>query len=190
MDKNNNEIYERILQFEERTSNNLNQIYLIKDSNNSQWYKAYEWSAYLLEFMTNNLQEKDRLKPLKKQLENTNKTIINVGFPLTSIEKFCNPNIIEDKVVDGNQNITIRIKSSNNLSFENYKQNLNNWKNSIQIKQYNNQNQNKSINIYSHPTTFLSIMKDIMKFNTYGKSEEDYANFLNDLKSKCADLIC
>lgn len=175
--------------FEERKQENLDMIYLFKDSNNSQWYKAYEWSAYLLEFITNNLEENNRLKPIKKQLINSNKTIINVGIPITSLEKFCDPSLIIDKQTNANQHIAIKIKLSN-ITFENYKQKLNDWKDLIPIKTYQNSNQNKSTNIYSHPITFLSIMKEIMKFNPYNRSEDEMLQFISDLKSKCADLIC
>lgn len=188
-DNKNDTIYERILQFEERKQENLDMIYLFKDSNNSQWYKAYEWSAYLLEFITNNLEENNRLKPIKKQLINSNKTIINVGIPITSLEKFCDPSLIIDKQIDASQHIAIKIKLSN-ITFENYKQKLNDWKILIPIKTYQNSNQNKSTNIYSHPITFLSIMKEIMKFNPYNRSEDEMLQFISDLKCKCADLIC
>lgn len=184
-------LYEKLLLFEERKQENLNYIYLIKDSNQQQWYKAYEWSAYLLEFITNTLPENKRLNPLKKQIENTDKTIINVGFPLTSLNKFCEQQIIKDKNIDERQNICIQITLPNEITLSNYKEKLNEWKNSIQIKTYNNQNKNqKSTNIYSQPTTFLSIMKNLMKFNTYGRSQDELIQFIENLKSSCADLIC
>lgn len=190
MANNNDTLYERILQFEERKPETLNMIYLFRDSNNSQWYKAYEWSAYLLEFITNNLPEKNRLKPIKKQIKDSDKTIINVGLPITSLDKFCETKIIIDKQPDASQNIAIKIHLPNDIIFEIYKQKLNEWKNSIQIKEQNTTKQNKSTNIYSQPTTFLTIMKEIMKFNTYNRSEEEMVEFINNLKSKCADLIC
>jgi hypothetical protein len=47
----------------ERNKDNIDKIYLFRDGN-SVWYKAYEWSAYLMEFFPNNL--KDKLKPVHK----------------------------------------------------------------------------------------------------------------------------
>ena len=195
MIQENDDVYKRIIDFEERNLNNLNVIYLFKDNNkeNSQWYKAYEWSAYLLEFITNNLDENNRLKPIKKQIKDSDKTIINIGIPITSLEKYCNSKFIIDKISDANQNIQIAINILNNINIENYKQKLNEWKNSVQIKNYQNKNlknENNNVNIYNKPITFLSIMKDIVKFNTYNRKEEDLVEFINDLKIKCADLIC
>lgn len=184
-------LYEKLLLFEERKQENLNYIYLIKDSNQQQWYKAYEWSAYLLEFITNTLPENKRLNPIKKQIENTDKTIINVGFPLTSLNKFCEPQIIKNKNIDERQNICIQIILPNEITLSNYKEKLNEWKNLIQVKTFTqNKNNQKSTNIYSQPTTFLTIMKNIMKFNTYGRSQEELIQFIENLKVNCADLIC
>ena len=173
---------------EKRNSSNLYDVHFYMEGS---FWRAYEWSAYLLEFITNTLPENKRLNPLKKQIENTDKTIINVGFPLTSLNKFCEQQIIKDKNVDERQNICIQITLPNEITLSNYKEKLNEWKNSIQIKTYNNQNKNqKSTNIYSQPTTFLSIMKNIMKFNTYGRSQEELIQFIENLKVNCADLIC
>jgi len=191
MEYQNDELYKRLLQYEERNIQNLNIIYLFKDNNEkSQWYKAYEWSAYMLEFITNNLEEKYRLKPIKKQIKNSIETIINVSFPITSLEKFCNSNFIAEKTVDANQNMYIKINLPFDINLENYKQKLNEWKNIIQIKTSQNSKNNKNVNIYNQPITFLGIMKDIVGFNIYKRTEEELIEFINDLKVKCADLIC
>ena len=48
-----------------RSIDNLNRIFLYKDEN-SGWYRAHEWSAYLVEFYNRNIDKKDRLKPIHK----------------------------------------------------------------------------------------------------------------------------
>ena len=55
-----------------RTPQNLNIVYLIKDNENSPWYKAYELSAYYLEFYNKNIADNERLKDQHKQYNNIN----------------------------------------------------------------------------------------------------------------------
>ena len=183
-------LQEKIFLAEKRTNQNLNKIYLFRDSETSTFYKAYEWSAYLLEFLSNDLNEKNRLKPTKKQIKDTENFIIKVGFPITSLDKFCKPELIENKIVSEDQSIMIILKlNDNSINETTYEQLLNNWKDSIQIKQSQNTKQN-NINVFSQPVTILSIMSDILKFNAYGKSEDQLIEFIEELKIKFANVIC
>lgn len=183
-------LQKKIFLAEKRTNQSLNRIYLFRDSETSTFYKAYEWSAYLLEFLSNDLNEKNRLKPTKKQIKDTENFIIKVGFPITSLDKFCKPELIENKIVSEDQSIMIILKlNDNSINEITYEQLLNNWKNSIQIKQSQNTKQN-NINVFSQPITILSIMSDILKFNAYGKSEDQLIEFIEELKIKFANVIC
>ena len=73
-----------------RTPQNLNIVYLIKDNENSPWYKAYELSAYYLEFYNKNIADNERLKVQHKQYNNIK--LVNVGLQFKSLQKFL-PNI-------------------------------------------------------------------------------------------------
>ena len=69
-----------------RSIYNLNRVFLYKDEN-SGWYRAHEWSAYLVEFYNRNIDKKDRLKPIHKMFTE-NESVISVGLQIKSFDKF------------------------------------------------------------------------------------------------------
>lgn len=171
-----------------RTSDTLGIIYLIKDNGNSPWYKAYEFSAYMLEFFNKDLKQENRLKPTHK--EYTKYTLVNVGLQFKSLQKFL-PNIflLEEASQNNILQIEININEINNeININNYKDFVSSWKSTITISKEKQVEQQKTI--YSQPVTFMSIMKSILKFNTYNKTHEETIQFINEIKSQCADLIC
>ena len=172
-----------------RTPQNLNVVYLIKDNENSPWYKAYELSAYYLEFYNKNIADNERLKVQHKQYNNIK--LVNVGLQFKSLQKFL-PDIQINEENSNNLILQIILPTvPNDLNLINYNEIVQNWKNTIPVKQELQQTQNKKQQtIYSQPTTFSSIMKDIISFSLYNKSEIELVQFIEKLKNKCADLIC
>ena len=160
-----------------RTPQNLNIVYLIKDNENSPWYKAYELSAYYLEFYN-------------KHIADNNIKLVNVGLQFKSLQKFL-PDIQINEENSSNLILQIILPTiPNDLNLINYNEIVQNWKNTIPVKQDNQQQNKKQTTIYSQPTTFSSIMKDIISFSLYNRSEIELVQFIEKLKNKCADLIC
>lgn len=175
-----------------RTIDNINVIYLFKDGG-SAWYSAYEWSAYLMEFFPNDLPDNKRLKPTHRIQKDIDNSYIKVGLQLPSLQKYV-PNI---QVQNVNENIVIlKINLYNDLSFNNYIEKLQTWKDSVKIKdtpensEYTNKTTNKSNNVFNNPITFVQIMKQIISYDTYDKNEEDLREFILKLKHNCANIIC
>ena len=166
-----------------RTKENISTIYLIKDAPNSPWYKAYEWSAYILENYNKELNQQNKLKPIHTQYKDF--SMINVGLQFKSLQKYL-PNISIDEIQTNNDYLVINLNLNiNQENIESYKNIVDNWKSSVPIFQ-NKQKQNI---IYSQPSSFSNIMRDILSFQEYGKSQEDLVNFIYSLKNKCANLI-
>ena len=165
-----------------RSESNIDRIYLFKDGN-SVWYKAYEWSAYLMEFFPNNL--KDKLKPIHKYYKNLNGTAINVGIQLKSLDKFLP---VKEIVATNENDIEIKIDPSlyvDAFAIDNFKDKLEKWKNSVPV----NEKPKNTQNIFSNQTSFFKIFKEILKYDTYGKSEENLRSFILNLRNMCSDMV-
>lgn len=169
----------------ERNKDNIDKIYLFRDGN-SAWYKAYEWSAYLMEFFPNGL--KDKLKPVHKYYKGLNGTAINVGLQLKSLDKF----VPFKTIVNTNETmmeIEIDLSSyGDKLTGDNFVEKLENWKKSVEISNKSD-NTKKSQNIFSNQISFFKIFKEVLNYDTYGKSEDDLRNFILELRRMCADMI-
>lgn len=167
-----------------RTLENISTIYLIKDGPTSPWYKAYEWSAYLLENYNKELNQQNKLKPIHIQYKDF--TLINVNLQFKSLQKYL-PNIAIDESQINNDYLTINLNLNinNQENIEKYKDIINNWKNNIPFFQY----KQKQNTIYSQPSSFSHIMKEILSYQEYGKTQDDLLNFIYSLKIKCANLI-
>lgn len=183
---------EKIEKEHKRTKDILNVIYLFRDGN-SPWYSAYEWSAYLLEFYPNGLSDDKRLKVTRKTQKDLDDSYIKVGFQLPSLKKYL-PNIDVTNVEEDIIRIVINLYDDSTI--ENYEEKLKTYKDTLDIKENSNTNNqiksitNKSNNIYNNPVTFAHIMKEIISYNTYNKTEDDLIEFIYELKNKCASIIC
>lgn len=185
-----------IQQLEKRTPETLNNIYLIRDSVNSPWFKAYEFSAYLLEFYPSGLDENSRLKATHKKYGNS--TMINVGLQIKSLKKYL-PDIeltAENVKADEHNNfliLQVNLGNYDNINIDNYSTTLNEWKSAVDITQHkSNKDDNKpaSSTVYSQPYTFASIMKNILTYRTDNKSLDELLEYIHTLKEYCANIIC
>lgn len=177
-----------------RDSENLNKIILFRDGG-SPWYTAFEWSAYLLEFYPNQLDENKRLKPTRRRIKDSEDTFIKVGFQLPSLSKYV-PDIVVNDVSE--EVIEISIKPFIQVDINNYMDMLSEWKSSVEIKidkkntqnNVENKQSNKSTTLFTQPSSFLTIMKAIISYDTHNRDEEELREFILGLKMRCADLIC
>ena len=176
---------------ENRLQNNaLNQIYLYKcDSKEGEepWYRAYEWSAYLLEFFPNNLAEK--LKPTHYKQKNND--IIQVGLQKNSFAKFL-PNIDFSNIDLSKDSILISVNMQiyENVDFLQQESLLHQWKSQIPLKEFK-QNQKSHFNggANSLPMSMSKIISKVIAYQLYGKTEEELFKFIEELKFDCAQII-
>lgn len=120
-----------------------NVIHLLRDGNT---YKAYEWSAWLCrEFGTTDEQLQQvgskRLTPVHRNVKNTGGSIIFVGFPFASIDKFLptTSQISFQPVSDNRIDITIELPADlmvdGKISREVLQQKFDEWKQQFPVKE-------------------------------------------------------
>lgn len=117
-----------------------NVIHLFKEGST---YKAYEWSAWICrEFCTTEERLKQfkshMLTPVHKDAKNTSGTIIFVGFPPASIDKFIPKDVQTDfKTISDTQiDVSIELPADlGEMTAENLQQKFEAWKQSWPLKQ-------------------------------------------------------
>lgn len=118
-----------------------NVIHLFREGST---YKAYEWSAWLCRehgTTDEHLQQvgAKRLNPVHRNVKNTGGSVIFVGFPFASIDKFLpKTSQISFQPVDDNRiDIAIELPAEqfgDNLSYEALRQKFGEWKQSFPVK--------------------------------------------------------
>lgn len=118
-----------------------NVIHLFREGST---YKAYEWSAWLCRehgTTDEHLQQvgAKRLNPVHRNVKNTGGSVIFVGFPFASIDKFMpKTSQISFQPVDDNRiDIAIELPADqfrDNLNYEALKQKFGEWKQTFPVK--------------------------------------------------------
>ena len=118
-----------------------NVIHLFREGST---YKAYEWSAWLCRehgTTDEHLQQvgAKRLNPVHRNVKNTGGSVIFVGFPFASIDKFLpKTSQISFQPVDDNRiDIAIELPADqfgDNLNYEALKQKFGEWKQAFPVK--------------------------------------------------------
>lgn len=181
---------EEILSLENNRDNKtLLNIYFYKDGN-SPWYRAYELSAYYAYFYPNNLKETERLHPIKKASKLNSDGIVCVGLQLSSFKKYF-PNAETSVISDNKMVLTVKDSDFPNMNIENYHNTYLDWKSEFALKKGKSDNAKESNNknIYNSPVSFSSIMKEIIRYDTHNKGENELRIFVGTLKDMCAELI-
>lgn len=134
--------YKEIFEIEKQRTEaaQWNVIHLFKEGST---YKAYEWSAWICrEFCTN--EERLRhfnshmLTPVHKTAKNTSGTIVFVGFPPSSIDKFIPKDVQTgfNPVSDNQIDISIELPATlGEMNTENLQKHFDAWKESWPLKQ-------------------------------------------------------
>lgn len=179
--------------FIKETRNSEEELYQIHFYQEGDWWRAYEWSSYLVSQFPNSLDEKHKLKPNRKEYKDNKDGIIFVGLKTSSFEKYL-PNIkyeiIENKhmIVDVKNIVTI------NFNIDNYLTILSEWKNKFPLKETDNKKQeiNRNNNIIDvlniGKTTIMSIIFDIMTYNIETNDEKN-SIFLQNIKNKLLNIF-
>lgn len=167
---------EQIVQLEHNRVNNLNMIYLIRDNNN--WYRAYEWSAYLLEFYPKSLSDKP-LKATKKHFNGINQDLVWVSLQPQSFDKYMPEAQYNKEASDDLIPVIIDLSLYNEINLLNYSEVLNKWKENIEIKPSESKQKSSSYNQNEKKVYKSSeIEQKILGFQYYNLEKEDLIKFI------------
>lgn len=138
-------------EFNKRTSN-----YKIIFFKEGDWYRAYQWSAYLAVLVT----EKNgkQLNPVRKIYKNGD--IVCVGLKLESSRKYFNFDFKEEGLNIQADRIEIDVeKSLNDITFDNTESTLNNWIKSIPLTK-DDRKLSKNENVFSDNNAIMMLIKE------------------------------
>ena len=170
-----------------RTKENLGTIYLYKESENTPWFKAYEFSAYLAEFYPSGNEEK--LKPIKKRGKNTENEIVNIGIQVSSFNKYF-PGADVENIDNGSVSFTVDLtRYGENISLENYKEKTQEWKDGINLSEKTDKKAKQQNNVFTKPLSVTKIMAKIMNYDTHGKDENGLRGFIIEIKNDFSNIL-
>ena len=171
--------YKEHIKDEARTIEDYLKIKLYKEGN---FWRAYEWSAYLCEFFPNGLSESDKLKPTYKDVKGTDNGLIFVGLPTSSFKKFF-PSI-ENKEFFNDKNEVKFIdvsKEFEKIAFDDIGSLLNEWKKKYKTNPSESA-KSSSNNFKCNNTT--DVIQCLKMFPIESKTPIECLLFLSDLKKK------
>lgn len=173
---------DEIFSSEERNEDNLFDIHFYLEGS---FWRAYEWSAYLSRNFPSELDEGEKLNPVRKQCKQCEEGLIQVGLQQKSFDKYFPGVSDNEKIFEVNdKHIIIHSKSFFNIGYEEYKKLLNEWKCSIKIKKKETSNS-------SEPTTnitYESVLKEIISWSIESKTLIENLEFLSKIKNKIINL--
>lgn len=115
---------------EERNENNLYEIHFYFEGD---WWRAYEWSAYLATHYKTS--EVSSLVPTKKSWSGNEDGIVLVGLKTQSFKKYFPELDVEDLISDKKEMVIKYNDILDNINTNNYKRVLSQWKNSLDFKE-------------------------------------------------------
>ena len=177
--------YEDIFKNEERTSED---IYLIHLYSEGMWWRAYEWSAYLCNNLPSSNDEK--LKVTKKSTKYCDEGIVFVGLQMSSFKKYF-PGVYENDKVEqiDDKHIVLDVKEMlNNVSVDNYKEILKDWKNTIHETSKKTNEKNSFPFVQSSQQGVSSILNDIVNYQIINHTLLDSVIFLSEIQNKIIKL--
>lgn len=180
-----------ILACEKRDSeDDLYKIHLFLEND---WWRAYEWSAYLCHKFPNNLKEIDRLKVTRKKSSLLSDGITLVGFKEVSFEKYL-PSVELPKNHNGHVILDVRkYFNLDNVTIDTVQNILLEWKNLMPLK--TKESKKKQIaNIETEITANAEIsnikndipliFKEILNYPLENKTLLDNIIFIRHLKNE------
>ena len=170
-----------IINDEKRNKDNFLTIKLRKEGT---FWRAYEWSAYLSEFLANDFRDEDKLKPTHNPLKGTQNGYIFVGVPTNSLKKYF-PNVPDSILLKNDDSIKeFQIENKSNMKFEDAEPLLNEvplktYKSANNTFKYKSNNTNTTIKYSSD-----EVIKLLVNFQVERNTPIDCLNFISDLKTK------
>jgi hypothetical protein len=170
-----------------------NVIHLFKEGG---FYRAYEWSAWLIVTMayTDEVRQQtgDR-KPLNvthKRSRNSDDTFLFVGFPLKSADKFIPQRTSFDSVSDTQLNITISLAWNEEQSYETLDEAFQKWKSEQPIQEPKQKREDMPADTGSRQhSTLTGIMSEILAWPLEQKTLIENTAYLSAIKQRLAQLI-
>ena len=176
----------------QRKPEDMYKIYFYSVGN---WWRAYEWSAYLCNIFPNGLDEKNRLTITHRNDKSGD--YVFVGLQSASFDKYL-PMAMKDLNVGINDesfsvDVSAFIKDKNIQVY--FPEELSQWKESIPIKVENNINsetndKKKPIIVHNDGNkqipnpTVMEILQDIMYYPLGNKTPMDNIEFIGNIKNK------
>ena len=184
-------IYDEIINKEKRQSlDDLLKIHLYLEND---WWRAYEWSAYLCNIFPNNLDENNKLRPTHKNDNSHENGIILVGLKQSSFAKYF-PNVIPSIV--GEKHMVMDVSEQMrefNLTLETYNEKLIEWKKTIPIKQENEKTKQTANQITTSKSqgksNIMAVMQEVLAYPIENKTLIENTMFISHLKSELIKLI-
>lgn len=182
---------EDIYKTENRSNDNVKTIYLHKEGD---WWRAYEWSAWLCNHIPCDSDEVKRLNPIKKRASMFPDGLISVGLKVISFQKYLpclQAKLDEIDLKSGEICFDVSDLFSDE-NFDNYEDLLKDWKNECKFK-----NDNKNSNTYdrdkeqniSSPSLLKDILVKIAKFPIERKTPIETMLFLSDVKEDIVHFL-
>lgn len=167
-----------ILKLENGVMRNRKYAFLIREG---EWWRAYEWSAYLIYNLIQS--EPDKLKPIRKSCDLTEDGLIMVGFKNSSVEKYLDGLKI---YLDYDEEVsTIPSCSSREYTEQQACKILSQWKSKYEIRNPHEQkNELKNAKSYS----IDEIIKEILNFNVERSTLIEDVAFLSEIKLKLNNI--
>lgn len=177
-----------VIKIEKRNSDkDLFEIRLIKEGD---WYRAYDWSAYLCNNYKNE-KLKDRLKPTHLKQKNGDETVF-VGLQPKSFEKYL-PKSVEPKTIENGiivYDVVNYFSLIPDFNIKNYEDILKKWMEDIPIKETRG-NPNKILNLsniddipFDDDGTIQSIIKEILSIPLISINPIDALKYLSIIQRK------
>ena len=184
-----------ILEIEKDRNENdkWNVIHLFKEGG---FYRAYNWSAWLIVTFSYNddvrKETKDR-KPLavsRKKLKNSADDFVFVGFPLKSLDKFVPNNIGFNPITDTQIDVTVDLSYGDDTTYDDLYEEYETWKDSVKMSE-DKQKHEKVIsdNVTIAPHSISSVMAQVLSYPLESKTPIENMEFISLLKSQLASLF-
>lgn len=175
-----------ILDIEKNRDNDLNVIHLFRCG---MFYRAYNWSAWL---MNSFLCDKNPLSVLCRKYKSTDEEFVFIGFPIKSFDKFI-PNHVEVIYIGDNQidvKVELTFETNDSLRQQHMCDMFNDWKSNFKLpvakskcdKHLNKKTSEASINV-------ASIMTQILSYPLEAKTPIENIEFISKLKTQLTALI-
>lgn len=164
-----------------RSKEDYNKIYLFKGSQG--FWRAYEWSCFLMYNFNKELSDDSKLKiSITTTSKAHNKMFISCGCKSTSFNKFL-PGLTE---IVNDEDFKVFEIIVNDYDYEKMDEYFKQFKTeeALKEKQKPCNNQQTSTNV-----SMFSIVKKIIGYNLYNKTQEELVDFVSSLKKDCATII-
>jgi len=182
------------IESERKESSTWNKIHLFKQGD---FWKAYEWSAWLIATVTYteearmNTKSRRPLKVSRMNLADENGTYCSVGFPLRSIEKFIPNRQNFESIDDSHIIITVALPQpdeGSELTEDSLVNNFGSWKESIKVTE---KKKGKIVEITHQQEQKPSggMLSQIMSYPLSERTAVDNIQFIQSLKQQVSAIL-